>query len=73
MYTTMAKLDEQIPALLLAPQSGALRISAYKYGDHFQEQMIAQIKLTYCCMYADWIDILCVNLAKTLKIGTLKY
>ena len=26
-----------------------------------------------CCVHKDWFDILCVNLAKTLKIGTLKY
>ena len=33
----------------------------------------AQIKFTHCCVLADLIDILCVNLAKTFKIGTLKY
>ena len=32
-----------------------------------------QIQITHCCIHADWIDILRVNEAKTLKIGTLKY
>ena len=32
-----------------------------------------QIKLTHCCIFADGIDFLRVNEAKTLKIGTLKY
>ena len=37
------------------------------------ELSFRQIKLIHCCIHADWIDILRVNEAKTLKIGTLKY
>ena len=30
-----------------------------------------QIKSTHCCVHEDWIDILCMNLAKKLEIGTI--